>query len=326
MKNIKFGMFSLVLLAGITAAIASLSAHSTPPSSQASSASLMAGQARVQEPRARTERPDMLVLDGRGAQLGVMVSDVDPKAAAGGVKIDEVNEDSPAEKAGIKAGDIVVDYDGERVRSARQFTRLVQETPDGRSVAIGLMRDGKKQTVNATPEAGRMTWNFGPQVDRAFREAERGFRFDVPAPRDFQYHFDDRDGARRFEYRIPNDVMPFMGRPRGRLGVTAQSLTEDLQAYFGAKNGGALVSSVEKESAAAKAGIKAGDVIVSVNGRAVSDADDLINKIEDVDGEATIVVLRDKKEVTLKATIGRPSGGQAVRPSGSRAVRPSVRG
>ena len=67
-------------------------------------------------------------------------------------------------------------------------------------------------------------------------------------------------------------------------------------------------------------------MIVSVNGRAVSDADDLINKIEDVDGEATIVVLRDKKEVTLKATIGRPSGGQAVRPSGSRAVRPSVRG
>ena len=54
------------------------------------------------------------------------------------MKIDEVNEDSPAEKAGIKAGDIVVEYDGERVRSARQFTRLVQETPEGRSVAIAL--------------------------------------------------------------------------------------------------------------------------------------------------------------------------------------------
>jgi serine protease Do/serine protease DegQ len=72
---------------------------------------------------------------------------------------------------------------------------------------------------------------------------------------------------------------------------------------------------VTKESAAAKAGLKAGDVIVSVNGRAVSDADDLINKIEDVDGEATIVVLRDKKEMTLKATIDRPSRPQTVRPS-----------
>ena len=66
-----------------------------------------------------------------------------------------MNEDSPAEKAGIKAGDVVVEYDGERVRSARQFTRLVQETPEGRTVAIGLLRDGKKQTVNATPEDGR---------------------------------------------------------------------------------------------------------------------------------------------------------------------------
>ena len=97
--------------------------------------------------------------------------------------------DSPAEKAGLKAGDIVVDYDGERVRSARQFTRLVQETPEGRSVAIGIMRDGKKQTVNATPEAGRMTWNFGPELDRALREAERGMReFDMP--RNVDFHFD----------------------------------------------------------------------------------------------------------------------------------------
>ena len=63
--------------------------------------------------------------------------------------------------------------------------------------------------------------------------------------------------------------MPFMGS-RGRLGVTVQSLTPELEEYFGAKNGGALVSSVTQDSAAAKAGIKAGDVITSINGRRVS--------------------------------------------------------
>ena len=304
MKNMKFGVFSLGLTAAVVAAVASLGAQSRD--------GFAFEQGRQVEPRMRTERPNVMMLDGRGSQLGVMVSDVDAKAATGGVKIDEVNEDSPAEKAGIKAGDVIVEYDGERVRSARQFTRLVQETPEGRTVAIGLLRDGKKQTVNAIPENSRMTWNFGPEVDRALRDAERGmrgFRYEIPAPY-FDFRFDDRDRdgrePRRFEYRLPDEFLPFAGRSRGRLGVTVQSLTPDLQEYFGAKNGGALVSSVTKESAAAKAGIKAGDVIVSINGRSVDGSDDLVQELEDVNGEVTIVVLRDKKEMTLKATLERP--------------------
>ena len=294
MRNVKFGVFCLGLAVSIVTVVSSLSA-----------------QTRTQVvPRPRVDR-NVMVLDGRGSQLGVMVSDLDAKAASGGVKIDEVNDDSPAERAGIKAGDVVVEYDGERVRSARQFTRLVQETPEGRSVAIGLMRDGKKQTVNATPEDGRMTWNFGPDVDRAMRDAERGmreFHFDVP---NFDFHFDDRDRVpgdrepRRFEYRVPNGMLPFVSGSRGRLGVSVQSLTPDLQEYFGAKNGGALVSSVTKESAAAKAGVKAGDVITSLNGKTVEDSDDLVRELDDLTGEVTIVVLRDKKEMTLKATLER---------------------
>lgn len=307
MKNLKFGAFFLGLLMAVGGLVTAVNAQGI----------------RIQgEPGRRVqtvERPDVMVLDGRGAQLGVMVSDVDTKATTGGVKIDDVNPDSPAEKAGIKAGDVVVEYDGEKVRSARQFTRLVQETPEGRAVAIALLRDGKRQTVNATPETSRMTWNFntefGPDIDRAMREAERGvreFRFDANP----EFRFDSRE-PRRFEYRMPERAMPFMVQPRGRLGVTVQSLTDDLQEYFGAKNGGALVSSVTKDSAASKAGIKAGDVIVSINGRRVSDSDDLLREIEDINGDATIVVLRDKKEMTLKATL------QASRPAGERAIRPS---
>ena len=257
MKNIKFGLFALALLCVVGIAISRVDAQVR----------------REMEPRDRRT----FVFDGRGAQLGVMVSDLEATATTSGVKIDEVNAGGPAEKAGIKAGDIVVDYDGERVRSARQFTRLVQETPEGRSVAIGLVRDGKKQTVNATPEAGRMTWDFGPEVDRAMREAERGmrnFRFEMP-----------RQGT------------------RGRLGVTVQSITPELAEYFGAKNGGALVSSVTRDSAAAKAGIKPGDVIVSINGKTVSDTRGLMDALEDVEGEATMVVVRDKKEMTLKASV-----------------------
>jgi S1-C subfamily serine protease len=89
----------------------------------------------------------------------------------------------------------------------------------------------------------------------------------------------------------------------GRLGVTVQTLSDQLQEYFGAKEGGALVSSVAKESAAEKAGLKAGDVIVSINGDKVRDAEELTSEIGGKSGEITIGIVRDKKASTLKATI-----------------------
>lgn len=295
MKNVKFGVFCLGLAGAMAVAVSSLSAQAD------------------RRPSTRPEVRTFTMLDGRGAELGVMVSDPDAKST--GVKVDDVHAGSPAEKAGIKAGDVIVEFDGERVRSARQFTRLVQETAEGRSVAIALMRDGKKQTVNATPEAAAMTWNVTPDIDRAMREAERGmreFRFDMPEPRTFEFRTEPGE-PRRFEYRLPGGGMPFMAG-HGRLGVSVQSLTPELEEYFGATSGGALVSSVTKESAAAKAGVKAGDVIVSINGKHIEDSDALLRALDDVDGDATIVVLRDKKEMTLKATLER------------RTVRPSVRG
>jgi serine protease Do len=280
MKNIKFGLFILGLTFAIGGAV-SLAAQD----------------------RAERRRPNIMVLDGRGAQLGVMISDVDAKDAAG-VRIDEVNPDSPAEKAGLKEGDVVVEYDGERVRSARQLTRLVQETPDGRTVKIAVMRNGQRQVVDATPD-DRAGFDPGIDADRLRDDIERGlrdFRFEPPV---FDFRFDD--GRRGFEYRLPEMVMPLMGS-RGRLGVTVQSLTPELEEYFGAKNGGVLVSSVALDSAASKAGLKAGDVITSINGKRVADSGDLMRELRDLSGEVTIAVLRDKKELTLKTVIDEAKG------------------
>src|SRR5688572_17551729 len=288
MKNIKFGLFVLGLTFAIGGAV-SLAAQD----------------------RAERKRPNVMVLDGRGVQLGVVISDVDAKDAAG-VRIDEVSADSPAEKAGLQEGDVVIEYDGERVRSARQFTRLVQETPDGRTVTIAVMRNGQKQVVDATPD-DRASFDLGIDADRLRDDIERGlrdFRFEPPV---FDFRFDDR-GPR--EYRLPEMVMPFMG-PRGRLGVTVQSLTPELEEYFGAKNGGVLVSSVAQDSAASKAGLKAGDVITSINGERVADSGELMRELRDLSGEVTIAVLRDKKELTLKTVIDEPRGS-SPRNRGSR--------
>jgi len=79
---------------------------------------------------------------------------------------------------------------------------------------------------------------------------------------------------------------------------------------------------VSKESAAAKAGVKAGDVITSINGKPVKDSADLARELSDANGETTIVLLRDKKEMTLKAVI---ADDQRRSPEGSRPRRPGSR-
>ena len=65
------------------------------------------------------------------------------------------------------------------------------------------------------------------------------------------------------------------------------------------------VDEVNEDSAAENAGIRAGAVITSINGRGVRDSDDLVREIEGIDDEATILILRDQKEMTLKATLTR---------------------
>lgn len=290
MKNIKFGVFFLGLVLAVSGVVA------------------LAAQDRVER-----RRPDVMVLDSRGAQLGVMISDVEARAEQG-VRVDEVDPDGPAEKAGLRAGDIVVEYDGERVRSARQLTRLVQETPDGRTVKIAVMRNGQKQELDATPESrAAADFSFGIDPDRLRDDIERGLRDFRVEPREFDFRFDGRT-PRRFEYRVPEMVLPFAGS-RGRFGVTVQSLTSELEEYFGAGDGGVLVSSVSQNSAAAKAGVRAGDVITSINGRKVADSGDLMRELRDLSGDISIELLRDKQAMTLKATLDAPAPTQRNRRS-----------
>ena len=240
----------------------------------------------------------MIQLDGRGSQLGVMVSDVDDAA---GVRVDTVESDSAAAKGGVKAGDVVVEFDGERVRSARQLTRLVQETPAGRAVKMTVRRGSDRQTLDVTPEAREaFAWHgrFGPEFERDVeRSVEQSLR-NLPEQIEPLLNF-------RFDGGIPA-----MGA-RGRLGVQVEGLSDQLATYFGVKEGGVLVAGVTAESPAAKAGVKAGDVITKVNGSAVKDPGDLVQALGDVkdDGAVTLDLVRDRKATSLKATIEprRPS-------------------
>jgi serine protease Do len=213
---------------------------------------------------------------------------------ASGVVVEEVNRESPAQTAGLKAGDVIVEYDGERVRSTRQFSRLVQETPAGRKVQASVVRDGQRVSINLEPQSfgkGRYFDGFDSLPELAQRWAVPPVPPAAPAPPAppvppaFRlFDFDD-----------------WVGRGSGRLGVSVSDLQSQLADYFGVKDG-VLVTSVTADSPAGKAGVKAGDVITTFNGSNVTSPSDLRTRASRLrDGEEfTLEVTRDKKSLTLK--------------------------
>lgn len=222
-----------------------------------------------------------------GSYLGVGVRDVDAdrKKALGlreerGAEITSVREDSPAAKAGLKMGDVVLDYGGQRVESMEQFIRMVRETPAGREIKIGVSRGGTLTSVTAKPEGGRNQ----NQIERTIRIA--------PMP---------NVSVQAWPMDSPRTVMYWKN---GSLGVEAESLDNQLADFFGVKEG-VLVRSVGKGSAADKAGVKAGDVIVKVDETKVSSPREITSAVRTSrNGSKTISlsVVREKKESVLKVT------------------------
>ena len=218
--------------------------------------------------------------------LGVMVQEIDGERAktlklseATGVEITRVESDSPADKAGIKTGDVVLQYHGQPVDGIDQFSRMVRETPPGRDVPLEIFRNGATQTLKVKIGAHRSP-------------VDGHFAFAPPMP------------------PVPPSPLVIPDLPRSVLswrsavlGAEAESLEGQLAQYFGV-NEGVLVRSVTKGSPAEKAGIKAGDVIVRVGDGKVSTPADVSSRLRALRGKPIPVTLtRDHKEVTVSVTL-----------------------
>lgn len=226
------------------------------------------------------------VVRAGGASIGASIRELTAAElkASGGVYVESVEPDGPASKAGLQAADIITRFDSEPVRSVRQFVRLVQEAAPGRTVRASILRAGSSREVSVTPESG---FQSAVMID-----ANR-LRLDMA---------ELQERLRQIPFDI--DVRWQGAMSRARLGVSVEVLTSQLAEYFGAKDG-VLVASVAADSPASRAGLKAGDVIVSVNGQTVASTADLVRQLRSANAETdvTIGIVRDKKETSVKARL-----------------------
>lgn len=269
-------------------------------------------QDEVREPLIRAFR-----MAGGGSHLGVSLSDLSGDERTRlkltderGALVKDVQRDTPAAKAGLKADDVIVRFDGETVRSAAQLTRLVRETPAGRPVTIEVNRGGAIQRLTATLEeghafnhllgdAGDMNLDMPPVPPVPPMPAMPPMPPIEPLV---------REGMDRFNREF------FIQRP-GRLGIQYQELSGQLARYFTVEPGSLLVSEVDADSPAGKAGLKAGDIIVHVNGKPVAHGQDLRDQVARAESGSQIMlgVRRDGKPLDVRVTVGERAPARARR-------------
>lgn len=233
--------------------------------------------------------------DSDGAWLGVSVADITPGKAKElklpgeyGALVEEVNQDSPAAKAGIQKGDVILQFAGEKVRSVAELRRLVRETPAGRTVSLEINRNGSTQTLSAkiaeAPEPRWFSQSDGPEVANPHARVFKMPNVHIP---DFDFN------------------MMFAGTPR--LGISGEELTSQLAGYFGVSGGqGVLVREVKDGTPAQKAGLKAGDVITKVNDKAIASVEELREGLASDSKEkysVSLTVVRDRKEQSVKVEL-----------------------
>jgi len=208
-----------------------------------------------------------------------------------GVEVTMVDQDAPAGKAGLKEHDVILTVNGAEVESVEQLRRMIRETPSGRIVTLGLSRDGQPLTIKVqlADRKNSYGYSYGPKG--------KDFHFVMPPipPIPPMPDIGDID--------IPVSIV--VVHSSARSGLMVENLTPQLGDFFGTKNGqGVLVRSVEKGSRAEKAGFRAGDVIVKINGEAIHDSSDFSHALrERKDNTANVGVIRDKKEVNITITL-----------------------
>lgn len=240
---------------------------------------------------------------GGSSYLGVDTRDITPDRLSTlhlkeerGVEITMVDQDAPAGKAGLKEQDVILTLNGSPVESVEQLRRMIRETPASRIVTLGISRNGQPMTIKVQLGERKNGYSYGYTVG----SHPNDFHFEMPA--------------------VPPVAIPDIDIPvsivvvhsSARSGLMVENITPQLGDFFGVKNGqGVLVRSVEKGSRADKAGFRAGDVVIKINGESINDSGDFSRLLRSrKSNTAAISILRDKKEQTITLTLPERRQGE----------------
>jgi serine protease Do len=237
--------------------------------------------------------------------LGVEIAEVTAEKAKElnlpsirGVLISEVEAESPAARAGLKANDVVVGYDGQNVEGTLQFRRMVRETPPGRSIPLDVWRSGKSEKLSI--EVGNRAHVMGHGMKEL-----KSFAIEMPA-------MDLGAVMPRFEFGITP-----------QLGISAEDISGQLGTYFGAPDSeGVLVREVRPGTPAEKAGIKAGDIIFEVDDQPVKTVNQLRERLRGKREQKTVAlgIVRKGSSMSVNVEIETPKPAEHKRIARSAAL------
>jgi serine protease Do len=177
--------------------------------------------------------------------LGISMNDVTPENANffhlsdnNGAIVAQVSPDSPASRAGLKSGDVIVSLDGQKVTNGSALQVAVSGIAPGNNIALGIIRDGSQQTVNL-------------KVGEFHKDGDVASNDDPSAPKS------------------------------GKLGLAVADLDQNSrqQLNIPSQVHGVAIASVRPASPAEDAGLAAGDVILEVNRKPVTSAENFVSNV-----------------------------------------------
>lgn len=244
----------------------------------------------------RSVLPEFLVHGRDASWIGVAVADASP--GGDGATVTGVSDESPAARAGLREEDVIVRFDGERIRSSRHLARVVRETPIGREVSLDVLRDGEPTTLTLTTveqPAARRQWftlvrpDGGSNLELDLRLGDLAERLDrLELPR----------------FVGDGDILLRLETEPGRLGARLLAINGQLAGYFGVEQG-LLVQHVEPSTPAAEADLRAGDVITAVDGVVFERPAQLRRHLRETEpgGAVTLDIVRNREPMSIRVTL-----------------------